>query len=275
MNQTVDASSGEKSILVDSKTETKRLRTNEKVVFGIGDFGANYSWTFIASFIIIYMTDVVGVAGSVIGTIILICRFADGASDLFMGSVIDNTNTKMGKAKPWVFWTAPILGVLTFLLFNIPDFVGYSGKIVYIFIIYFLISVVFYTANNVAYSSLISFMSKDEKDRVSLGSIRFIFSNISVLCITTFTTYLVTLFGENQQGWTYTALVYAFLCAVPLMITGYFVKERILQQSSIRQKVKQNAYLLHLYSNHYLLKNILLSPLRSIYYGIYAKLIIV
>ena len=49
------------------------------------------------------MTDVVGIAGSVIGTIILICRFADGFSDVFMGSIIDNTNTKMGKAKPWIF----------------------------------------------------------------------------------------------------------------------------------------------------------------------------
>src|SRR5699024_4829029 len=163
---------------------------------------------------------------SVIGTIILFCRFADGFSDLFMGSIIDNTNTKMGKAKPWVFWTAPILGVLTFMLFNVPDFFGNTGKIAYIFIVYFLISVIFYTANNVAYSSLISFMSKYEKDRVSLGSIRFIFSNIRVLCITTFTTFLVTSFSENQQGWTYTALIYGFLCAVPLRITGYLVKER-------------------------------------------------
>ncbi|MEJ7219144.1 glycoside-pentoside-hexuronide (GPH):cation symporter [Staphylococcus gallinarum] len=205
---------------------TTKLRTTEKIVFGVGDFGANYSWTFIASFIIIYMTDVVGIAGSVIGTIILICRFADGFSDVFMGSIIDNTNTKMGKAKPWIFWTAPILGVLTFMLFNVPDFIGYSGKVAYIFIIYFLISVIFYTANNVAYSSLVSFMTNDEKDRVSLGSIRFIFSNISVLCITTFTTFFVMNFGEHQQGWTYTSAIYGLLCAVPLMITGYFVKER-------------------------------------------------
>ncbi|RIP34946.1 MFS transporter [Staphylococcus gallinarum] len=205
---------------------TTKLRTTEKVVFGIGDFGANYSWTFIASFIIIYMTDVVGIAGSVIGTIILICRFADGFSDIFMGSIIDNTNTKMGKAKPWIFWTAPILGILTFMLFNVPDFIGYSGKIAYIFIIYFLISVIFYTANNVAYSSLVSFMTNDEKDRVSLGSIRFIFSNISVLCITTFTTFFVLNFGDHQQGWTYTSAIYGLLCAIPLMITGYFVKER-------------------------------------------------
>lgn len=212
----------------DSKQSDKneRLGMPEKITFGIGDFGANYSWTFIASFITIYMTDVVGIAGAVIGTIILICRFADGFSDLFMGSIIDNTNTKMGKAKPWVFWTAPILGILTFLLFNVPQSLGDTGKITYIFVVYSLISVVFYTANNVAYSSLVSFMTKNETDRISLGSIRFIFSNLSVLCITTFTTFLVSGFGGNQQGWTYTAIIYAALCAIPLMITGYFVKER-------------------------------------------------
>src|SRR5699024_530955 len=149
-----------------------------------------------------------------------------GFSDLFMGSVIDNTNTKMGKAKPWVFWTAPILGILTFLLFNVPQSFGDTGKIIYIFIVYFLISVVFYTANNVAYSSLVSFMTKNETDRVSLGSIRFIFANLSVLGITTFTTFLVSGFGGGQQGWTFTAMIYGAICAVPLMITGYFVKER-------------------------------------------------
>ncbi|WP_232772792.1 MFS transporter [Staphylococcus xylosus] len=215
-----------------------KLRTSEKVVFGVGDFGANYSWTFIASFIIIYMTDVVGIAGSVIGTIILFCRFADGFSDIFMGSIIDNTNTKMGKAKPWVFWTAPVLGVLTFMLFNVPTSFSYTGQIAYIFIVYFLISVIFYTANNVAYSSLVSFMSKDEKDRISLGSIRFIFSNISVLCITTFTVYFVTSFGDNQQGWTYTSAIYVLLCAIPLMITGYFVKERNVAEKQYREVKK-------------------------------------
>ncbi|MDN8848719.1 MFS transporter, partial [Staphylococcus aureus] len=76
----------------------------------------------------------------------------------------------MGKAKPWVFWTAPVLGVLTFMLFNVPTSFSYTGQIAYIFIVYFLISVIFYTANNVAYSSLVSFMTKNEKDRVSLGS---------------------------------------------------------------------------------------------------------
>ena len=60
------------------------------------------------------------------------------------------------------FWTAPILGVLTFMLFNVPDFIGYSGKVAYI-LLYTFDFCYFYTANNVAYSSLVSFMTNDEK----------------------------------------------------------------------------------------------------------------
>jgi glycoside/pentoside/hexuronide:cation symporter, GPH family len=206
--------------------ETPKLTMLEKLTFGIGDFGANFSWTFIASFITIYMTDTVGIQAGVIGTIILIARIFDGFTDLFMGNIIDHTRTKMGKAKPWVFWTAPVLGILTFMLFHVPDDFNDIWKIAYIFTVYLLISAVFYTANNVAYASLTSFMTNREKDRVALGSIRFIFANAAVWIITTFTTVLVGTLGGGQQGWTVTAAIYGMLCAVPLMITGWFVKER-------------------------------------------------
>ncbi|MGO2546504.1 hypothetical protein [Mammaliicoccus vitulinus] len=63
MNQTAETSPEEHVL---QSNDHSRLHMSEKLVFGIGDFGANYSWTFIASFIIIYMTDVVGVAGALL-----------------------------------------------------------------------------------------------------------------------------------------------------------------------------------------------------------------
>lgn len=230
---------------------TPKLKLFEKLTFGLGDFGANFSWTFIASFITIYMTDTVGISAGIIGTIILLARAFDGLTDIFMGTIVDNTDTKMGKAKPWVFWTAPILGILTFLLFNVPDF-GQTGKVIYIFIIYILISAIFYTANNVAYSSLTSFMTNDEKDRTSLGSIRFIFANAAVLFITAFTTVLVTSFGGGQKGWTFVALLYGLLCAIPLMITGFFVKERnVATKQTSEQRIPFIKIMRALLSNKY------------------------
>ncbi|AEB30796.1 galactose:cation symporter [Carnobacterium sp. 17-4] len=216
---------------------TPKLKLSEKLIFGFGDFGSNFSWTFIASFITIYMTDTVGVSAGIIGSILLFARIFDGVSDVFMGTIIDNTNTKMGKAKPWIFWTAPILGILSVLLFNVPD-IGQTGKVIYIFIIYILISAIFYTANNVAYASLISFMTNDENDRTSLGSIRFIFANAAMLFISAFTTVLVTSFGGGQQGWSFIAILYGLLCAIPLMITGFFVKERnVVEKQTDKQKI--------------------------------------
>lgn len=211
---------------VQEKGRTQKLKLSEKLAFGIGDAGANFVWTFTASFMTIYLTDTVGMAAGIIGTIILIARMFDGVSDLFMGSIIDNTNSRMGKAKPWVFWTAPILGILVILMFNVPDGLDNTGNIIYVSIIYLLISAVFYTANNVAYSSLTSFMTNDAEDRVSLGSIRFIFAIMAVLFINAFTTRIVQGFGGGQTGWGRTSILYAILCAIPLMITGYFVKER-------------------------------------------------
>ncbi|WP_241558945.1 MFS transporter [Oceanobacillus halophilus] len=232
--------------------KTPKLKMMEKLTFGLGDFGANYSWTFIASFITIYMTDTVGISAGIIGTIILLARVFDGFSDIFMGTIIDNTNSKWGKAKPWVFMTAPILGLLTFSLFNVPSAFGQTGKIVYVFVVYFLISVIFYTANNVAYSSLTSFMTTDEKDRVSLGSIRFIFANVAVLSISSFTTVLVSAFGGGQQGWTWTAAIYGLLCAVPLMITGWFVKERnVAEKKNKEQKTSFIPIVKVLFANKY------------------------
>lgn len=204
----------------------------EKLAFGIGDAGANFVWTFTASFMTIYLTDTVGMAAGLIGTIILIARLFDGVSDLFMGTIIDNTDTKMGKAKPWVFWTAPILGILVFMMFNVPEGLNSTTQIVYVSIVYLLISAVFYTANNVAYSSLTSFMTNDPEDRVSLGSIRFIFALGALLFINSFTTIIVNQFGGGQVGWRYTAILYGILCTVLLMITGYFVKERNVAEKS-------------------------------------------
>src|SRR5690606_15940260 len=239
--------------------KTQKLKLSEKLTFGLGDFGANYSWTFIASFITIYLTDTVGMSAAIIGTILLLARVADGFTDLFMGTVIDNTNTKMGKAKPWIFWTAPILGILTFMLFNVPGFFSETGQVAYVFIVYLLLSAVFYTANNIAYSSLTSFVTNDEEDRVALGSIRFIFANAAVLSITTFTTYLVGMFGGGQQGWTWTSLLYALLCAVVLVLTGVLAKEGKVSNARLaEQKVSFIAVFKALFTNRYFILALIL-----------------
>lgn len=101
------------------KTGSK-VSVREKVCYGVGDIGANLVWTTVASFLTIYCTDVAGIAAGVVGTLMLIARLFDGVSDLFMGVIIDKTDTRWGKARPWVLWSAPPLVISLIMIFTVP-----------------------------------------------------------------------------------------------------------------------------------------------------------
>lgn len=87
---------------ITENADGMKVSLGEKICYGVGDIGANLVWTTVASFLTIYCTDVAGIAAGVVGTLMLIARLFDGVSDLFMGIIIDKTNTRWGKARPWV-----------------------------------------------------------------------------------------------------------------------------------------------------------------------------
>ena len=113
----------------------------------------------------------------------------------------------------------------TFLLFNVPSGFTKNTQYVYIFIAYTLMGVVFYTMSNIAYSSLTALVTKNQKERVQLGSYRFIFAGLAVILIGTFTSDLVEYFGGGQHGWTIVSLIYSLICFVFLFIPVLAVKE--------------------------------------------------
>jgi GPH family glycoside/pentoside/hexuronide:cation symporter len=196
-----------------------------KLAYGAGDFGSNFCWTFVSAFALIYFTDTAGVNAATVGTLIMISRFLDGFTDVLMGGLIDRTKSKMGKARPWLFWSAFPLMISLILLFNVPASFSALGKNIYIFVIYTLLGAFFYTASNISYNSLISLAASDPKDRVSMGSIRFIFAVIGALVITSATMVFVNALGGGQRGWAVVTIIYAVIFLIFTMITVFGVKE--------------------------------------------------
>jgi GPH family glycoside/pentoside/hexuronide:cation symporter len=89
-----------------------------------------------------------------------------------MGIIGDRTNTKYGKFRPWILWSAIPLGIILSLLFMSPDFSS-TGKIIYAYTTYIMFTLV-YTANNIPYGALMAVMTGDDKERTSLGSYRMV-----------------------------------------------------------------------------------------------------
>lgn len=79
--------------------QKKYLKGWQKLAYGAGDFGSNFMYTFVSSFVVIYLTDTVGLNSGIIGTLMLASKCLDGVTDIFFGRLLDRTKSKIGKGK--------------------------------------------------------------------------------------------------------------------------------------------------------------------------------
>ena len=191
--------------------EKKYLKWYNKVGYGSGDIAGNVVYALLSAFVMIYLTDTAGLNAGVIGTLMMVARIFDGASDIFFGALIDKTRTRMGRARPWMLWAFFGCAALIIAIFAIPTTLGDNAKYAWFFITYVLLNAGFFTANNIAYSTLTALITKNSAERVQMGSIRFIFAFSTNLLIQTVTVEGVELFGGGEQGWRAIAIIYAVI----------------------------------------------------------------
>ena len=221
------------------QSSTGKLSVKEKIGYGFGDAAANFVFQTMLIFQLGFYTDVFGITAAAAGTLLLVGRFWDAAFDPFMGVIADRTNTRWGKFRPWVLWSAVPFAVMFFLAFTTPDF-GSTGKLIYAYVTYILLMTV-YSVNNLPYSALNGVMTGDVNDRTSLSSFRFFFAMAAALVVQGLTLPMVSKFGQGDaaKGWSMTIGVFALLSIVFFVITFFSVRERIKpdpnQKSSPRQ----------------------------------------
>ena len=206
-------------------TEKKYLKWYQKIGYGSGDIAGNVVYAFLASFVMFYLTDSIGMSMGIVGTLMAVSKIFDGVSDFFFGSLIDKTKTKMGKARPWMLWAYIGNSVLLVATFAVPTSWGDTAQYVYFFITYTLLNAVFFTANNIAYASLTALITKNTNERVQLGSIRFIFAFSTSMLIQWMTVKAVGWCGGGVVGWRMVAIIYAVIGLVVNTISALSVKE--------------------------------------------------
>ncbi len=75
--------------------ERKYLKWYNKVGYGSGDVAGNVVYAFLSSFVMIYLTDTIGLNAGIVGTLMMVSKLFDGFSDIFFGSLIDKTPPNM------------------------------------------------------------------------------------------------------------------------------------------------------------------------------------
>lgn len=189
----------------DGHTYTQRFS------YAASDMAGQLVFCVISFYILKFYTDVAGLSAAVAGTILLVARFVDALDAPVWGVIFDKTHSRYGKSRPWFLWLcAPfaIFGVLTFLTPNLSS----TAKAIYAGGTYIICSVL-YTGINTPVTSILSALTPDPKERVTLTCYRMIGSKMGVLLVNATAWPLIAWLGQanDKKG---------FMLTMPLFAAG-------------------------------------------------------
>ena len=222
------------------QNESQKLSIKEKVGYSLGDAAANFIFQTVIMFLMFFYTDVFGISAKVAGTMFLVSRIWDAFNDPLMGAIADRTNTRWGKFRPWVLWTAIPFGIIGVLTFTTPD-IGPKGKIIYAFVTYNLLMMI-YTMNNIPYSAMTGVLTGDTVERTGLASYRFIFAMLAAFVVQGMTLKMIKILGHGNDalGYQLTMAVFCTFAVIFFFITFFTTKERVKPDPKQKTSVKQD-----------------------------------
>lgn len=148
-----------------------------KLGYGVGAIGLDLSYGMFYSFLAKYLTDTVGLGAAFLLVLTPIARLWDGINDPMMGTIIDNTNTKMGKYRPWILTGSFLNAIVLVLLFTNPLGLSGLGMCVYVAIMYILWGMT-NTLADIPYWSMIPSFTSDQNERSIVSTLARTFSGL-------------------------------------------------------------------------------------------------
>lgn len=221
----------------------QKISISEKMGYSLGDCSANLVFQMMMIYQTKFYTDVFGLEGAIAGSVMLIARIVDAFVDPTVGILSDKTQTRWGKYRPWILWTALPFMVFYVLAFYNPGIEDKSLVAVYATISYTLLMTL-YSFNNTPYASLGGVMTSDIKERNSITSIRFVAATIAQFIVQGLTLPLVGKFaganGDKGHGWLCTISLFAAIGFIFFIITFFSARERITPPASQKTDTRKD-----------------------------------
>jgi Na+/melibiose symporter-like transporter len=240
------------------KQLTKEQKANDPNRLPLGRF---FAWksrdvSLAASFIIIgylsiYCTDTLGMPAALVGALLLGSKIFDGITDLFAGYIVDNTRTRIGKARPY---EVSIIGMWlsTLFMFSGPE-LGLVGKSIWVVAAYTLVQSIFATLLNANQTPYIirAFGSRETVTKVySFGGI---VSTLGAAVVSITFPMLMAKMAVNPAGLKSLIAIYAIPLALIGILRFILVKERFnMDAASSMEKIKIKQLLSVLRINPYI-----------------------
>lgn len=204
----------------------ERLTTKTKVCYPMTEAGMLIISYTLATQLMFFMTDFLGITAAAAGTMFLVARIWDAVNDPIMGVIAEHTNTRWGKYRPWLLFGGIPLAISLFLNLNNVNF-G-KNNLVYMYAVYILFGMA-YTAAFIPYTTMLSNLARTPQERADLSSLKGGFQGAGVLLASVCTVPLLQFFGHGKitaDSFGKLGLVFGAVALTLFLITFFTVKER-------------------------------------------------
>ena len=234
----------------------KKGGLGQRIAYAFGNLGQAAFYNAMSTYFIVYVTSCLfsgvdkALAAKLIGVItslVVIIRIAEIFVDPLLGNLVDNTNTKWGRFRPWQFIGGLISAVLLAVVFSgMFGLVNVNSTLfIVVFVITFIVLDVFYSLRDISYWGMIPALSSDSHERSTYTALGSFTGSIGGNAITILVIPVVTYFswvftGENaehQSGWTAFGIIVALLGLITAWTVAFGTKE---STSALRAKAQKN-----------------------------------
>ena len=223
------------------KSTSEKLSIIEKIGYSLGDLAANLVFQTLMTYLAYFYTDIYKLdANDATAIMFIVGTVAAFGFNPIVGAIADRTNSKWGKFRPWILWTAVPLGIVSVLAFSTPDF-SYRGKVIYAVITYTLL-LLLYAASNLPYSALSGVITGSMKERNSISSYRFVAVMFAQFFVQVFMLPIIIYAGEGDKavGIEIVMTWLAIIGTVMLLITFFTTRERVVPTEEQKSTVAED-----------------------------------
>ena len=178
--------------------------------YAASDFAGQLVFTFIiGGYLSKFFTDTYGLAATTCGTIIAVARWVDAIDAPVWGIIFDKVHSRLGKSRPWFLWLCVPFATFGVLTFQTPN-LDHTAKIWYAAITYIACNIL-YTGINTPVTSILTGLTANPQERVTLTCFRMFGSKLGVLIVNLTALKMVAWLGggDDKKGFMLTLPIYA------------------------------------------------------------------
>jgi glucuronide carrier protein len=215
-----------------------RLGLSQYLGYAGGDVANNLTFSLASMFLLLYYTDVAGIAAGAAGTLLLVVRVWQAFTDIFAGQMVDKTTTRWGRFRPYLLFGGPPLMLLSVALFSVPGGLSDGAALVYAYLSYALFGLA-YSLVNIPFGSLASAMTQLPQERAKLASARTLGAAGAIILLSLVVSPQITRSENLQRSLTITTLVLAVV-GIAVYLFAFKTSREIVERDAAPVSLKQS-----------------------------------